>query len=96
VSSSPPKYFSMRSSLVSATASSSAVRYSAALSTRSAGISSMAYLAPIWTSPFASPRQVSARISTRSTTPSKFDSEPIGSCSTSGLAPRRLMIVSTV
>ena len=56
----------------------------------------MAYLAPISTSPLESPRQVFACISTRSTTPSKDDSEPIGSCMTSGFAPRRLMMVSTV
>ena len=96
VSSSPPKYFSSSASSVSATVSSSAARYSSAFSLRSAGISCTSYLAPIVTSPLASPGHTRARISMRSTTPTNSLSEPIGSWSTSGLAPRRLMIVSTV
>jgi hypothetical protein len=96
VSSSPPKYFSSSASSDSATVSSSFSRYSAARSARSAGISWTSYLAPMVTSPLASPGQTSARISTRSTTPTKSFSAPIGSCSTSGLAPRRFTMVSTV
>ncbi|SKY55182.1 Uncharacterised protein [Mycobacteroides abscessus subsp. abscessus] len=74
-SSSPPKYFSSRASSLSATISSSFSRYSAAWSTRSAGISSMVGSAPISTVP----RQVIAFCSIRSTTPSKLSSAPIGS-----------------
>ena len=48
------------------------------------------------TSPLESPAQTSARISTRSITPMKSFSAPMGSWMTSGLAPRRLMMVSTV
>ena len=76
----------------SATVSSSFSRYSAAFSTRSAGISSMVGSAPVGTTP----RQVMARISTRSTTPSKSSSAPMGSWRTSGFAPKRSMMVWTV
>jgi hypothetical protein len=96
VSSSPPRYFSMSSSSASATDSTSWFRYSSALSWRSAGISSISYLAPMETSPLESPGHTKAFMVSRSTTPVNADSEPIGSCITSGLAPRRLMMVSTV
>ena len=45
--------------------------------------------------PAVSPRQVSARIFTRSTTPMKSASAPIGSCRTSGVALSRSIIMST-
>ena len=91
VSSSPPKYFSSSASSVSATASSILVRYSAALSAMSAGMSTTSYFSPS----LVSPRQTLAFISTRSTTPSKSPSEPIGSWIGMTRAPRRSSIVRT-
>ena len=74
VSSSPPRNFSSSSSSVSATASRSSARYLSAFSTRSAGMSSTSYFSPR----AVSPRQTRARMVTRSTTPMKSFSEPIG------------------
>ena len=79
----------MISSSKSAAASTSAARYSSALSARSAGISSTSNSVP------SSSFQTSAFISTRSTTPRKSPSAPIGSWIGTGLAPRRSFIVST-
>src|SRR5829696_293861 len=90
-SSSPPKYFSSSASSVSATASSSLVRYSSDLSSTSAGISMVSYVSPS----LVSPRHTLAFISTRSTTPSKSPSEPIGSWIGMTLAPRRSSMVRT-
>ena len=56
-----------------------------------AGISSTSYASPL----SVSPRQVSAFIETRSMTPMKSASVPIGSCSTSGTAASRVRIIST-
>ncbi len=81
----------MSSSSVSATASIMAVRYSSAFSCSSAGMSTTSYFSPS----FVSPRQTLAFISTRSTTPSKSPSEPIGSWIGTTLAPRRSFIVCT-
>lgn len=91
-SSSPPKYFSSSASSLSATVSSSLVRYSSALSARSAGMSSTSYFSPR----AVSPRHTLAFISTRSMMPMKSFSAPIGSWITSGLAPRRSSMVRTV
>ena len=48
------------------------------------------------TSPLASPGHTKAFMESRSTTPTKSFSAPIGSCITSGRAPRRFTMVSTV
>ena len=69
----------------------SLVRYSAACSLRSSGISTISYLAPS-----VSSSQMIALLETRSTRPLYSDSAPIGSCVTSGLEPRRSTIMSTV
>ncbi len=81
----------MASSSCSATVSTSRVRHSAADSACVAGISTSAYIPPS----SASADQTSARIRTRSTTPVKPPSTPIGSWRTSGTAPRRSTIIST-
>ena len=57
-------------------------RYSAACSFRSSGIGASSYSAPS-----SSPFQMMAFISTRSTTPLKVSSMPIGSCSVTQLMP---------
>ena len=54
-------------------------------------MSTVSYISPI----FASGDQTSAFMLTRSTTPLKSASVPIGICMTSGTAPRRSTIMST-
>ena len=66
----------------------SSARYSSAMSTRSAGMSTMSQDAP--RSPLC---QTRAFISTRSTTPVKSDSAPIGNWMTAALQPRRSRMV---
>ncbi len=72
------------------TTSSSFWRYSAAWSARSAGMSVMSNLAPS-----SSSCQTRAFISTRSTTPAKLPSAPIGIWVTAMVAPRRSTMEST-
>ena len=86
----PSRYISIISSSFSATVSSSLSRHSRAASVWSAGMSTTSYLSPL-----PSVSQTSARIRTRSITPRKSDSTPHGSWTTSGVAPRRLVIIST-
>ena len=73
----------MASSSISTAASIMAARYSAALSTRSAGISSSWNLAPL-----SSPSQTIAFIVRRSMTPLKLASAPIGSLQRHGAGRR--------
>ena len=65
--------------------------FSSSLTLRSSGISPMSNVAPS-----SSPSHVMLFICTRSTTPWNPSSAPIGSVSTSGLAPRFPLIMSTV
>mmetsp|Transcript_7613 Transcript_7613/g.22780 ORF Transcript_7613/g.22780 Transcript_7613/m.22780 type:complete len:244 (-) Transcript_7613:216-947(-) len=88
--SSPSKNFSMASSSSSTQASTNAILYSSAWSWRSAGMSRSSKLAPI-----SSPVQTMAFILTRSTTPWKSSSAPMGICSGSGFAPRFSVIMET-
>ena len=87
--SSSPRNASMIPSSKSAAASIRAARNSSALSTRPAGISSTSNSVP------SSSFQTRAFIVTRSTTPRKSPSDPIGSWIGTALAPRRSFIVST-
>ena len=80
----------MRSSSCSTTSSTSLLRHSSAFSFRSSGISPTSNLAPSDSS-----FQMIDFIWTRSITPMKSASEPMGSCSTAGVAPSSSMIVST-
>ena len=80
----------MASSSISTAASTMAARCSAALSARSAGISSSRNLAPL-----SSPSQIRAFILRRSITPRKLDSAPIGICSGTGLAPSFSLMSAT-
>ena len=91
VGSLPSRYSSIISSSFSATASSSLPRHSSAASVWVAGMSTTSYISPL----AASADQTSAFMRTRSTTPLKSASAPIGSCMTSGTAPRRSTIMST-
>ncbi len=91
VSGSSLRYFSSTSSSSALTVSSSLWRHWSASACWSAAISSSWYLAPL-----SSPSQMIAFILTRSTTPLKPPSVPIGSWMTAGVASRRLSIISTV
>ncbi len=81
----------MISSSFSATVSTSLPRHSSAASVCVAGMSTMSYISPL----VASADQTNAFIVTRSTTPWKSASAPMGSCMTIGTAPRRSLIMST-
>src|SRR5690606_38373266 len=81
-SSSPPRYFSISSSLASAAVSIMKVRASSAVSTRSAGMSPYSNFMPCEAS-----SQWMAFIFSRSTTPLKPSSAPIGTCIGTGTAP---------
>ena len=81
----------MTVSSASARVSSSWARATAASSASSAGISTSSKEAPR-----SSVCQRTATMRTRSTRPTKSASVPQGSCSTSGTAPSRLTIMSTV
>ena len=87
----PSRYSSIIASSASAMVSSSRPRHSSAASVCVAGMSTTSYISPSLASAF----QTSARIRTRSMTPLKSASAPIGSCITSGVAPRRVTIMST-
>ena len=76
------KYSSIAASSTESAVSSRIWRYSAAWSFRSSGIGSSWYCAPR-----SSPSQISAFISTRSTTPLKVSSIPIGSCKVTQVMP---------
>ena len=80
VSSSSPKYFSKISSSASAITSSKVCLLAFASSSLSSGMSLMSHSEP------SSFDQVCAFISTKSITPTKFSSAPIGMCSTAGFA----------
>ncbi|MNI56996.1 hypothetical protein D3C73_1120290 [compost metagenome] len=82
VSSSPPRYLSISSSLASAAASIMKVRASVASASRSAGTSLYSNFMPCEAS-----SQWMAFIFSRSTTPLKPSSAPIGSCIGTALAP---------
>ena len=87
----PSRYSSISASSFSATVSSSLPRHSAASSVWVSGMSTVSYISPL----AASADQTYAFIVTRSTTPWKSASEPMGSCMTIGVAPRRSVIMST-
>mmetsp|Transcript_3215 Transcript_3215/g.19943 ORF Transcript_3215/g.19943 Transcript_3215/m.19943 type:complete len:208 (-) Transcript_3215:274-897(-) len=87
----PSKNASMASSSNSTTVSMSISRYSSACSLRSSGISTVSKLAPR-----SSPFHTIPFIWTRSTTPAKSASLPMGSCRTKGVAPRFSTIMSLV
>ena len=80
----------MVSSEASAAAATSSSRASAAASASASGMSSSRQVSP-WSASF----QYSARPRTRSTTPSKPSSAPIGSWIGTGVAPRRSRIWRT-
>ena len=89
VISSSPRYFSMIVSSWLDTTSMSWWWASSAAALRSAGISSSVHSSPIPSS------QTRARMWTRSTTPRKPPSAPMGSCTTATVASRRSLIMST-
>ena len=76
------KNFSMRVSSCSATASTSFSRYSFTVPTKSSGIGTSVKVMPL-----SSSFQTMALPVSRSTTPLKSSSAPIGTCSGTGLAP---------
>ena len=80
----------MASSSISTAASIICARNSAALSTRSAGISSSVNLES-----FSSPCQMVAFIRRRSTTPLKEASAPMGNCNGTVLAPSFSLMSAT-
>ncbi|MNV82922.1 hypothetical protein D3C71_1766930 [compost metagenome] len=84
------KYLFMNSSLASAAASTIFSRHSFATSTRSAGMSRYSNFMPC---DFSS--QKMAFILSRSTTPSKPSSAPMGTTTGTGLPFRRVLICST-
>ncbi len=85
----PSRNFSRSTSSVSAMISINCSRKASAFFCNAAGIGSTSYCEPM-----ASSFQTTACISTRSTTPLKPASAPMGICSATGLAPRRLRMVS--
>mmetsp|Transcript_999 Transcript_999/g.1807 ORF Transcript_999/g.1807 Transcript_999/m.1807 type:complete len:234 (-) Transcript_999:545-1246(-) len=89
--SSPSKNFSIASSSSSTHDSIRAVLYSSAWSLRSSGMSLSSKLAPI-----SSPVHTMAFMVTKSTTPSKSSSAPIGIWIGRGFAPRLSVIMETV
>ena len=86
----PSRYSSIISSSFSAMVSISLSRQSRAASAWSSGMDTMSYVSPL-----PSVCQTRARILIRSMTPRKSDSTPHGSWMTSGVAPRRSVIMST-
>jgi hypothetical protein len=81
----------MISSSFSARVSTSLSCHSRAASACDSGMSSVSYISPSLASSF----QMRAFMATRSMTPLKSDSAPIGSCRTSGVALSRFSIMST-
>ena len=85
VSSSPPRYFSISASLASAADSTIFSRHSLQVATSSAGMSVYSNFTP-----WLASSQMIAFISSRSTTPWKPSSAPIGTTTGTGLAFRRV------
>ena len=83
-------YFSRMPSSMALTWSMICARWASAASRRSSGTGTSVHVAPR-----SAVFQTSARIDSRSTTPEKSDSAPIGSCSTSGVQSSRSRMLST-
>ena len=84
------KYFSIKASSCSATASINRPRYSSTVSAKSAGIGTSSQVIPL-----SSSFHTNALLVIKSTTPLKSSSAPIGTCNGTGRAPSMSLIMPT-